>query len=55
MYAELRQNLVGNLQREWERSGFLWEQYHPETGEGQRTHPFNGWSALVLLVLAEIY
>ena len=55
IYAELRENLVGNLQREWERSGFLWEQYHPETGAGQRTHPFNGWSALVLLVLAEIY
>ena len=39
----------------WTRTGYLWEQYDPVTGEGRRTHPFNGWSSLALLALAEIY
>ena len=55
LYAELRANVLGAVQAEWERSGYLWEQYSPETGHGMRNHPFNGWSALVLLILAESY
>ena len=55
VYAELRENLVGNMLDEWKRTGYLWEQYDPESGVGQRTHPFNGWSSLAALALAEIY
>ena len=55
MYAELRTNLVGNMLREWQRTGYFFEQYNPDTGVGQRNHPFNGWSSLALLALAEIY
>jgi len=55
LYTALRSNLVENMQREWERTGYLWEQYSPETGLGQRNHPFNGWSGLVLLMVAEKY
>ena len=55
MYEELRGNLIGNMQGEWARTGYFWEQYDPETGRGQRTHPFNGWSSLALLALAEVY
>lgn len=55
VYAELRENLVGNMLDEWKRTGYLWEQYDPESGRGRRTHPFNGWSSLVLLMLAEVY
>ena len=55
VYAELRDNLVGTMLDEWERTGYFWEQYDPDTGRGQRTHPFNGWSSLALLALAERY
>ena len=55
IYAELRDNLVGTMLDAWKATGYFWEQYDPDTGEGRRNHPFNGWSALVLLVLAEIY
>ena len=55
IYKELRANLVGNMRAEWEETGYLWEQYNPQSGRGQRTHPFNGWSSLALLALAEIY
>ena len=44
-----------NMLDEWKRTGYLWEQYDPQSGRGQRTHPFNGWSSLALLALAEIY
>ena len=55
VYRELRDNLVGTMVDEWERTGYLWEQYNPDSGRGQRTHPFNGWSSLALLALAEVY
>ena len=55
IYAELRDNLVGNMLDEWKRTGYFWEQYDPTSGAGARTHPFNGWSSLALLALAEIY
>ena len=55
LYAELREALVGTMVSEWERTGYFWEQYDPDTGRGQRTHPFNGWSSLGLLALAEVY
>ncbi|NXU55680.1 MOGS glucosidase, partial [Turnix velox] len=55
IYRELRHNLVANLYRQYTQSGFLWEQYSDSTGRGQGCHPFAGWSALVVLVMAEDY
>ena len=37
---------------EWERTGFAWEQYNPETGAGQRTQHFTGWTSLVVKMMA---
>ena len=55
LYEQLRTALLSNMQAEWERTGYFWEQYDPHTGKGMRTHPFNGWSSLALLALAEVY
>ncbi|GAB0187852.1 mannosyl-oligosaccharide glucosidase [Grus japonensis] len=55
LYHELRHNLVANLYRQHAESGFLWEHYSDGTGRGQGCHPFAGWSALVVLVMAEDY
>ncbi|XP_025902952.1 mannosyl-oligosaccharide glucosidase [Nothoprocta perdicaria] len=55
LYAELRDNLVGNLFRQYRDSGYLWEHYSDSTGRGQGSHPFTGWSALVVLAMAEQY
>ncbi|TFY83454.1 hypothetical protein EWM64_g561 [Hericium alpestre] len=52
IYKELRQNIVDN---EWVRTGYVWEQYDPLTGEGKRSHPFTGWTSLVTLILSEKY
>jgi len=55
LYRQLRQNLVDNLFRNYQDTGYLWEQYNALTGKGQRSHPFTGWSALVVLMMSEQY
>lgn len=54
LYSELRANLVRNVFAEWQRTGFVWEQYSDVNGEGRGAHPFTGWSSLIVLVMAEI-
>ncbi|KAL4803302.1 glycoside hydrolase [Aspergillus unguis] len=51
-YSRLRRNLVKNVFREWKKTGFAWEQYNPETGKGQRTQHFTGWTSLVVKMMA---
>ncbi|KAL7749044.1 Processing alpha glucosidase I [Sorochytrium milnesiophthora] len=55
IYRELRQNLIDAIYQDYAQTGFLWEQYSPESGRGQRSHPFTGWTSLVVLMMAEIY
>ncbi|CCO28040.1 mannosyl-oligosaccharide glucosidase [Rhizoctonia solani AG-1 IB] len=55
IYDELRENIVSNVFKEYERTGYVWEQYDPLSGEGKRSHPFTGWTSLVALILAEKY
>ena len=51
LYTDLRKNLVTNVFNEWEKTGFAWEQYNPETGTGQRTQHFTGWTSLVVKIM----
>jgi len=51
LYTALRHNLVDTVFAEWERTGFAWEQYNPETGAGQRTQHFTGWTSLVVKIM----
>ncbi|KAG1697940.1 hypothetical protein DVH05_015424 [Phytophthora capsici] len=60
-YTALRANVIANIYREYERTGYLWEQYSGDIhagqhyGHGQRCHPFSGWTALVVNIMAEMY
>lgn len=54
IYKKLRQNIVDTVYSEYERTGFVWEQYAVD-GEGKRSHPFTGWTSLVVLIMAERY
>ncbi|KAF4535015.1 Glucosidase i [Lasiodiplodia theobromae] len=52
MYRALRRNVVDTVFNSWRDTGFAWEQYHPDTGAGQRTQHFTGWTALVVKIMA---
>ncbi|KAJ7684923.1 glycoside hydrolase [Mycena polygramma] len=55
IYQQLRKNIIDNVFKEYERTGYVWEQYDALTGTGMRSHPFTGWTSLVTLILAETY
>jgi len=55
VYRQLREGVVGNVMKEYYRTGFVWEQYNDKTGEGQGCKPFTGWSALTVLMMGETY
>ncbi|TMW67836.1 hypothetical protein Poli38472_007508 [Pythium oligandrum] len=61
IYNSLRKNVISNIYSEYTRSGYLWEQYSGNInagdhyGRGQRCHPFSGWTALVVNIMAENY
>ncbi|KAF2138908.1 glycoside hydrolase family 63 protein [Aplosporella prunicola CBS 121167] len=52
MYSTLRRNLVDTVYTSWRNTGFAWEQYNPDTGAGQRTQDFTGWTALAVKIMA---
>jgi mannosyl-oligosaccharide glucosidase len=52
LYTALRRNLVNTVYESWKETGFAWEQYNPETGKGQRTQHFTGWTSLVVKIMA---
>ncbi|KAL4640485.1 mannosyl-oligosaccharide glucosidase-like [Arapaima gigas] len=55
LYDDLRTNIINNVYRQYVESGYIWEQYNDSTGRGQGSHPFTGWSALTVLMMAEQY
>ena len=55
LYKKLRKNLINNLYKEYAKFGFLYENYNGENGNGQRSKPFTGWSALIVNIISEIY
>ncbi|KAJ2712148.1 Processing alpha glucosidase I, partial [Coemansia spiralis] len=55
IYRGLRENLIANVLGQYDKTGFFWENYSAEDGHGQGTHPFTGWTSLIVLIMAEQY
>lgn len=55
IHAKLRNNIISNVVGEYYKTGYVWEQYDDSTGQGKGCRPFTGWSALVVLIMAEEY
>ncbi|KAF8226175.1 glycoside hydrolase family 63 protein [Tricholoma matsutake] len=49
IYSELRNNIVENVFKEYQRTGYVWEQYDAITGQGKGSYPFTGWTSLITL------
>jgi mannosyl-oligosaccharide glucosidase len=54
-YQELRNNLISLVVSEFMETGFIWEVYDGTTGTGHDNHPFTGWSALIVNIMAELF
>lgn len=50
-YVALRENVVKNIYDQYVETGYAWEQYNEDTGSGQRTRHFLGWTSLVILMM----
>ncbi|XP_052745873.1 mannosyl-oligosaccharide glucosidase isoform X2 [Bicyclus anynana] len=55
LYTALKENVVRNILSEYKRTGYLYEQYSGEDGRGSGCKPFTGWTALVVLIMADEY
>eukprot|EP00042_Codosiga_hollandica_P048492 m.545442 g.545442 ORF g.545442 m.545442 type:complete len:117 (+) comp57671_c0_seq3:44-394(+) len=53
IHTQLRDNVVQNMFKQFQASRFVWEQYEDGSGRGKGSHPFTGWSALVVLLMAD--
>ncbi|VVC45722.1 Hypothetical protein CINCED_3A016332 [Cinara cedri] len=64
LYNRIRNDVIQCVYKEWLRTGYVWEQYSDNLEwdssfglfhKGLGTRPFTGWSANVVLLMAEIY
>lgn len=55
LYTELRANVLRTVVGQYLSTGYFWEQYDDRTGRGMSGHPFTGWTALVVNIMAEKY
>jgi mannosyl-oligosaccharide glucosidase len=55
LYQQLRQNVLHNVIKVYQDTGYYWEQYDDQTGQGIRGHPFTGWTALTVNLFLESY
>ncbi|KAK4413227.1 Mannosyl-oligosaccharide glucosidase GCS1 [Sesamum alatum] len=55
IYNDLRNNLIRNVVRNYDETGYLWEQYDQKKGKGKGARLFTGWTSLIVLIMAEEY
>ena len=54
LYHELRKNIQNSVLSNYHQTGFFWEHYEDLGGKGTRGHPFSGWTALIINIMAEM-
>jgi len=46
-------DFVGNMLKDFNDTGYIWEHYNWTTKNGEGNHPFTGWSTLITLIITE--
>ena len=54
-YLEIQTGLTVMVVKSYVATGFIWEVYDGDFGNGFNNHPFTGWSALIVNITAELY
>lgn len=49
--AELRDRVVKTVHRNYQQTGFAWEQYDDKSGRGRHSRAFTGWTACVIMLM----
>lgn len=55
LYKKLRRNLIENIHSNYIKTGYFYEHYNDITGIGGGSHPFTGWTSLIVNMLTERY
>ncbi|XP_040368208.1 alpha-glucosidase 2 isoform X2 [Rosa chinensis] len=55
IYDDLRGNLIRNVVRNYQKTGFFWQRFDQRNGKGKGARVFTGWTSLILLIMAEAY
>ena len=55
LHDELRKNVLATIVGNYDKTGFLWENYGDDNAGGKGSHPFTGWTALVVLIAGQQY
>lgn len=55
LYHKIRLNLIEAVYSNWQKDHLFWEQYDDKSKKGQITHPFTGWTTLIVLIVSERY
>jgi hypothetical protein len=55
LYTAIRKNLLTAVYKSWEVEHLFYENWNDISGKGQFSHPFTGWTTLVLLIFTEKY
>jgi mannosyl-oligosaccharide glucosidase len=55
IYKELHMNILKNMLHVYGKIGQICEQYDEKTENGKGSHPFTGWSSLIVLIMSKLY
>jgi mannosyl-oligosaccharide glucosidase len=55
LYDAVRFNMLHAVYDNWVPQHLFYENFNDVTGKGQYSHPFTGWTTLILLILSEKY
>ena len=55
IYTSIRKNIINTVFKNWKKTRTFYEQYSDINGQGLKNRPFNGWTSLIINIIAEKY